>query len=79
MSVRIEKELARDLFSTKINQLDAKINEILRIWNIKSTDEFLHLTETGELVEAVPDAISMKNLIDRRRSLLEKMKAENLL
>ena len=79
MTITLDKDLARDLIESKIQQLDLKIEAILTKWKITSTNEFLDVTKKGDLVEGVPDAISLKNLIDKRSILLSKLSDEELM
>jgi len=78
MTVSIDRDLAKDLIDSKIEQLDFKIEEILQRWSISSISEFLERTKSGDMVEAVPDAISLRNLVDKRKTLTDKLDEEDL-
>ena len=78
MTIALDRDLAKDLIESKIQQLDIKIQEILEKWHIDSIQVFLDKTKAGDLVEAVPDAISLKNLIDKRTELTNKLTEESL-
>ncbi|OLS17095.1 MAG: hypothetical protein HeimC2_36910 [Candidatus Heimdallarchaeota archaeon LC_2] len=78
MTITLDRDLARDLIETKIQQLDLKIQSILKKWKITSVEEFLDVTKKGDLVEAVPDAVSLRNLIDKRSTLFTTLSNEEL-
>jgi hypothetical protein len=69
MSITIEAGLAIELIESKIRQLDDKIEQILYKWNAASIDEFIEKAKAGVLVDAIPDAVSIRNLIDKRDTL----------
>ena len=78
MTITLDRDLALDLIETKIQQLDLKIQSILSKWKITSIEEFLNVTKKGDLVEAVPDAVSLRNLIDKRSILSSKILGDEL-
>lgn len=70
-SVTITRELFEDLIDTKLKYLIQRINEILSKWHYTSIDQFLRDAANGTLEEAESDAISLRNLFDKRESLYQ--------
>lgn len=69
MTIELEKELARDLISSKIRHIQQLIEEIMNKWNEKSINDFLNKAETGIYREAENDAIDLKQLLHEEKKL----------
>jgi hypothetical protein len=58
-----------DLVDTKLKTIIDEINEIVSKWKYTSADLFLKHAADGTLRDAEPDAISLTNLLDKRKEL----------
>ena len=72
MDVSMKREVAEELISFKLRQIQSVIAEILQKWNQPTIDDFLTKAKDGSLEEAENDAVELKQLIyDEER--LQKM------
>lgn len=67
----VDKDILEDLVDTKLKIITQEINEILLRWKYQSADLFLKHAADGTLREAEPDAISLTNLLDKRKELYD--------
>jgi hypothetical protein len=72
MKVDIDKEIAEDLISYKLRNIQELIVKILKRWNETDASSFLEKAKNGTYSEAENDAIDLKQL------LLEEKKLKNL-
>jgi len=72
MKVYMDKNIAEDLISYKIRNIQEQINQILNRWNETEASIFLEKAKNGTYSEAENDAIDLKQL------LLEEKKLKNL-
>ena len=70
-TISIDRDLALDLFRTKLQIIDEKIVKILDKWNYKEIDIFIEDTRSGKLIESEMDAISLENLRSKRKQIEE--------
>jgi len=68
----MDKNIAEDLISYKIRNIQEQINQILNRWNETEASIFLEKAKNGTYSEAENDAIDLKQL------LLEEKKLKNL-
>ncbi len=73
MNVSMKKEVAEELVTFKLKQIQILIEEILQRWNEKVIEDFLEKAKDGTLHEAENDAIELKQLV------FEEEKLQNLL
>lgn len=73
MKVYMEKDVAEDLISFKLRNIQEQINKILKRWNETNASVFLKKAKNGTYSEAENDAIDLKQL------LLEEQKLRSLL
>jgi hypothetical protein len=73
MNVSMKKEVAEELVTFKLRQIQTLIEEILERWKEKVIEEFLEKAKDGTLQEAENDAIELKQLV------FEEEKLQNLL
>jgi len=71
--VKLDKEIAKDLITSKLRTLQGYIDSILNRWNEQSTKEFLKKAKNWIYSEAEIDAIEL------RQFLLDYSKYQNLL
>jgi len=72
MKVYMDKDIAEDLISYKLRNIQEQINQILNRWNETEASAFLEKAKNGAYSEAENDAIDLKQL------LLEEKKLKNL-
>jgi len=72
MKVYMDKDIAEDLISYKLRNIQEQINQILKRWNETEASIFLKKAKNGTYSEAENDAIDLKQL------LLEEKKLKNL-
>jgi len=72
MKVDMDKEIAEDLISYKLRNIQEHIAKILKRWNETNASTFLEKAKDGMYSEAENDAIDLKQL------LLEEKKLKNL-
>ncbi|TFF88959.1 MAG: hypothetical protein EU550_00190 [Promethearchaeota archaeon] len=78
MSVSIEKEIAKDLITFKLQHLQEEIQSILNKWEEDNTDDFISKAKSGTLENAEMDAISVRQILadyKRLKDLLESIKS----
>ncbi len=63
MKVHIEKEIAEDLISYKLRNVQDHIDKILNRWNETDASLFLEKAKKGTYSEAENDAIDLKQMI----------------
>ena len=68
-TISIDRDLALDLFRTKLQILDEKIQDILQKWNYREIDAFIRDTKSGKIIESEMDAISLENLRNKRKQI----------
>jgi hypothetical protein len=68
-TISIDKDLALDLFRTKLQIIDEKIQNILETWNYREIDAFIEDTKKGNIIESEMDAISLENLRNKRKQI----------
>ncbi len=73
MNVSMKKELAEELITYKLRQIQAEIEEILSRWNETSAEQFLQKARDGRHENAENDAIDLRQL------LLEEEKLQTLM
>ena len=73
MSVKIEKNTAKELVLYKKNNIQKMIEEILHRWRETSVEQFLNNAKTGHHKNAENDAIDLRQL------LIEEEKLDKLL
>ena len=61
--VKLDKELAEDLITSKLRILKQYIDEILARWNESSSKDFLEKACTGIYKNAEDDAIELSQLL----------------
>jgi hypothetical protein len=61
--VTLDKAIAEELITSKIQLLQQFIDEILHRWNEPSTKDFLERARTGEIVNAEEDAVELRQLM----------------
>jgi hypothetical protein len=72
MKVYMDKDIAEDLISYKLRNIQEQINQILNKWNETEASAFLEKAQNRTYPEAENDAIDLKQL------LLEEKKLKNL-
>jgi hypothetical protein len=80
MSVQLDSNLAEDLVKFKLKSIQDTIKAILVKWNQSNTDDFIQRTRTGELPNAEPDSIIIRQLVtdfDRLDKVLKQIKAKD--
>ncbi len=76
MNVSMKKEVAEELVTFKLRQIQILIEEILQRWNEKVIEDFLEKAKDGTLHEAENDAIELKQLVfeeEKLQNLLKKL------
>ena len=68
-TISIDRDLALDLFRTKLQIIDGKIQDILQKWNYREIDVFIEDTKKGKIIESEMDAISLENLRNKRKQI----------
>jgi len=58
----IKQDIAEDLISYKLRNIQEQINQILNRWNETETSSFLEKAKNGAYSEAENDAIDLKQL-----------------
>jgi len=61
--VKIDKEIAEDLLTSKLRILQEYINSILTRWKESSTKFFLEKAHIGEYENAEEDAVELRQLL----------------
>ena len=61
--VKLDKNVAEDLITSKMRILQDYINSILKRWNETSTKIFLEKARTGEFENAEEDAVELRQLL----------------
>ncbi len=69
MKVNLDKDVAEDLISYKLKNIQEHINEILKRWNENSASVFLEKAKNGTYSEAENDAIDLKQLLLEEKKL----------
>ncbi len=73
-TISIDRDLALDLFRTKLQIIDEKIQNILDKWKYNEIDDFIKDTKNGIIIESEMDAISLENLRSKRKKIETLMK-----
>ncbi len=71
MKVSIDKEVAEDLISYKLRNIQEHLNKILKRWNDTEASAFLEKAKNGTYSEAENDAIDLKQLLLEEKKLNE--------
>ena len=69
MKVNLDKDVAEDLISYKLRNIQEHINEILKRWNENTASVFLEKAKNGTYSEAENDAIDLKQLLLEEKKL----------
>lgn len=69
MKVYIDKDVAEDLISYKLRNIQEHINKILKRWNETEASAFLEKAKNGTYSEAENDAIDLKQLLLEEKQL----------
>jgi len=69
MKVYMDKDIAEDLISYKIRNIQEQINQILNRWNETEASIFLEKAKNGTYSEAENDAIDLKQLLLEEKKL----------
>ena len=68
MKVYIDRDVAEDLVSYKLRNIQENINKILKRWDENEASIFLEKAKNGTYFEAENDAIDLKQLLlDEKR------------
>ncbi|MHA1490210.1 MAG: hypothetical protein ACTSRI_11220 [Promethearchaeota archaeon] len=71
MKVSLDKDIAEDLISYKLRNIQEYINKILKRWNENEAETFLEKAKNGSYSEAENDAIDLKQLLLEEKNLNE--------
>ncbi|TFF84945.1 hypothetical protein EU523_00840 [Candidatus Heimdallarchaeota archaeon] len=80
MTIKLEREKAKELITFKLQHIHETIRSILEKWGIDNTDDFLAMAKSGELENAEMDAITVRQLVadhQQLKILLESVKNED--
>lgn len=72
----MKKEVAEELITYKLRQIQAVIEEILTRWNETSAEQFLQKAKDGRHENAENDAIDLRQLLieeEKLQTLLNKL------
>ncbi len=69
MKVNLDKDVAEDLISYKLRNIQEHINKILKRWNENTASVFLEKAKNGTYSEAENDAIDLKQLLLEEKKL----------
>ena len=69
MKVYLDKDVAEDLISYKLRNIQAEIIKILKRWNESEASGFLEKAKNGTYSEAENDAIDLKQLLLEEKRL----------
>jgi hypothetical protein len=69
MKVHLDKDVAEDLISYKLRNIQEQINNILKRWNESDASAFLEKAKNGTYSEAENDAIDLKQLLLEEKRL----------
>ena len=69
MKVHLDKDVAEDLISFKLRNIQEQINNILKKWNDSEASAFLVKSKNGTYSEAENDAIDLKQLLLEEKRL----------
>jgi hypothetical protein len=69
LKVNLDKDVAEDLISYKLRNIQEHINEILKRWNENTASVFLEKAKNGTYSEAENDAIDLKQLLLEEKKL----------
>ena len=69
MKVHLDKDVAEDLISFKLRNIQEQINNILKRWNDSEASAFLVKAKNGTYFEAENDAIDLKQLLLEEKRL----------
>ena len=61
--IKLDKEIAEDLITSKLFVLQQYINDILTRWNESSAKDFLEKARTGIYENAEEDAVELRQLL----------------
>lgn len=61
--VKLDKNIAEDLITSKMRILQQQVNSILKRWNETSTRFFLEKARSGEYENAEEDAAELRQLL----------------
>ena len=65
----MDKDVAEDLISYKLRNIQEHINKILQRWNETEASSFLEKAKNGTYSEAENDAIDLKQLLLEEKQL----------
>ncbi len=71
MKVYLDKDVAEDLISYKLRNVQEHINKVLKRWNEAEASVFLEKAKNGTYSEAENDAIDLKQLLLEEKKLNE--------
>ena len=71
MKVYLDKDVAEDLISNKLRNIQKHINKILKRWNENEAEIFLEKAKNGTYSEAENDVIDLKQLLLEEKNLNE--------
>lgn len=74
MNISLDKEVAEELITFKLRQIQPVIEEILQRWNENSIEDFLRKAQDGTLIEAENNAVELKQLVFGEEKLLKMLK-----
>jgi len=69
MKVSMDKNVAKDLISYKLRNIQENISRILKRWNDTEASVFLEKAKNGTYSEAENDAIDLKQLLLEEKRL----------
>ena len=65
MNVELEKSVAEDLVTFKLNAVQSEIESILKKWDYSYIEDFVSDVKAGKIDEGENDAIDLQNLADK--------------
>ncbi len=77
MDVKLEKEVARELVTFKLQHVQKTIRIILEKWKEENTDDFITKAKNGILENAKLDAISIRQLVPDYKKFKELLDSIN--
>ena len=78
MKISLEKDLAEELITYKLRNIQNLIYKILERWNEESPDNFIEKARNGTYSEAENDAIDLRQLLieeEKLKKLLENLES----
>ena len=80
MTVKLDSNLAEELVKFKLKSIQDTLKTILEKWHESNTDDFVRKARTGELSDAEPDAIVVRQSVidlDRLNKVLKRIKVRD--